>query len=164
MASLATHRLHAVLSTVVDGVAVGGAEAALDHPARSAARRRLYLAVLAVVAAETVAHDLPALRRTFQGMPIEPADPADHAVLRHQGLVSTAWGLGVTAVHRPLARALRRRGHRRPHLLLGILAGVGTAACTLPVRWRRATERAAEDLASARVDAELAELLAQSAD
>ncbi|MGY1856219.1 hypothetical protein [Modestobacter sp. SYSU DS0290] len=164
MASLAAHRVHAVLSSVVDGVAVGGAEAALDHPARSAARRRAYLAVMAVVAAETIAHDLPALRRTFQGMPMEPADPADHAVLRHQGLVSTGWGLGVTAVHRPLARVLRRRGHRRPHLLLGVLAGVGTAACTLPVRWRRATERAAEDVAAARMDAELAQLLDQPID
>ncbi|OMQ13992.1 hypothetical protein A7K94_0219770, partial [Modestobacter sp. VKM Ac-2676] len=64
MASLAAHRVHAVLSSVVDGVAVGGAEAALDHPARSAARRRVYLAGMAVVAAETVAHELPALRRT----------------------------------------------------------------------------------------------------
>ncbi|MGY1838626.1 MULTISPECIES: hypothetical protein [unclassified Modestobacter] len=164
MASLSAHRVHAVLSSVVDGVAVGGAEAALDHPARSAARRRVYLAGMAVVAAETVAHELPALRRTFRGMPIEPPDPADQAVLRHQGLASVGWGLGISAVHRPLARALRRRGSRRPHLLLGILAGVGTAATTLPVRWRRATERAAEDVAAARMDAELAELLAQSAD
>ncbi|MQA34201.1 hypothetical protein [Modestobacter roseus] len=164
MASLAAHRVHAVVSSVVDGVAVGGAEAALDLPPRSAARWRVYLAVMAAVAADTVAQDLPSLRRAFQGMPLEPTDPADHAVLRHQGLVSTGWGLGVTAVHRPLARALRRRGHRRPHLLLGVLAGIGTSACTLPVRWRRATERAAEDAAAARMDAELAELLTQSAD
>ncbi|WP_222193672.1 hypothetical protein [Modestobacter italicus] len=162
MASLASHRVHAVLSTVVDGLAVGGAEAALDHPARSAARLRVQLAVVAVVAAETVAHDLPALRRAFSGMPTQPTHPADQAVLRHQGLVRTGWGLGAAAVHGPLARALRRRGHRRPHLLLGVLAGVGTAACTLPVRWRRATERAAEDLAAAQLDDELAQLLAQS--
>ncbi|WP_299957777.1 hypothetical protein [uncultured Modestobacter sp.] len=163
MASLASHRVHAVLSTVVDGLTVGAAEAALDHPARSAARLRVYLAMMAAVAADTVAHDLPSLRRAFAGMPVEQADPADRAVLRHQGLATVGWGLGATAVHGPLVQALRRRGHRRPHLLVGVVAGVGAAATTLPVRWRRATERAAEDLAAARLDDELAELLAQSA-
>jgi len=163
MASLAVHRLHAVLSAVVDGVVVGGAEAALDLPPRSAARRRRYLSLMALVAADTVANDLPALRRAFQGMPAEGPLPADRAVLRNTGLVTAAWGLAVTVVDGPIARELTRRGSRRPHLLLGLAAGLGTAACMLPVRWRRAGERAAEDRAAAELDQELVELLAQSA-
>jgi len=162
MASLAAHRLHAVVSTVIDGVLVGGAEAALDLPPRSAARRRWYLSLMALVAADAVANDLPALRRAFQGMPAEPPLPADRAVLRNTGLVTTAWGLAVTVVDGPIARELTRRGARRPHLLLGIGAGIGTAACMLPVRLRRAAGRAAEDRAAAELDEELAELLAQS--
>ena len=160
MASLAAHRVHAVVSAVIDGVVVGGAEAALDWPPRSAARWRRYLALTALVAADTVAHDLPSLRRAFQGMPPEQPLPADRAVLRNTGLVTTAWGLAVTVVDGPIARALSAGGHRRPHLLLGIAAGVGCAACMLPVRWRRAGERAAEDASAARLDDELAELLA----
>jgi hypothetical protein len=164
MASLASHRVHAVISTLVDGLMVGGAEAALDLPRRSAARRRLYLALMAAVAADTVAHDLPSLRRAFQGMPAEPASPADRAVLRHQGLATTGWGLVATVVDGPVVRALGRRGHPRPHLLVGVVAGVGAAATTLPVRWRRATERAIEDLATEQLDAELAQLLDQPID
>ncbi|MCZ2847756.1 hypothetical protein [Modestobacter sp. VKM Ac-2978] len=164
MASLASHRVHAVISTLVDGLTVGGAEAALDLPPRSAARARVYLALLAAVAADTVAHDLPSLRRTFQGMPVESASPADQAVTRHQALATAGWGLAATAVHRPAVRALRGRGHPRPHLLVGIVVGVGAAATTLPVRWRRATERAIEDMAAAQLDAELAQLLDQPID
>ncbi|GAA4750137.1 hypothetical protein GCM10023328_36050 [Modestobacter marinus] len=164
MASLASHRVHAVISTLVDGLTVGGAEAALDLPPRSAARFRVYSALMLTVAADAVAHDLPSLRRTFRGMPVESASPADRAVTRHQALATTGWGLAATAVHGPLARALRRRGHPRPHLLVGIVVGVGTAATTLPVRWRRATERAVEDLAAAQLDAELAQLLDQPID
>ncbi|MCZ2807362.1 hypothetical protein O2W18_19830 [Modestobacter sp. VKM Ac-2983] len=161
MASLAAHRVHAVISTLVDGLLVGGAEAALDLPPRSAARLRVYLALMGATAADTIAHDLPALRRTFQGMPTEPTPPADQAVTRHQALATMAWGLAATAVHRPAVRALRRRGHRRPHLVVGVVVGVGAAASTLPVRWRRATERAIDDLATAQLDAELAQLLDQ---
>ncbi|MGY5882048.1 hypothetical protein [Modestobacter lacusdianchii] len=163
MASLASHRVHAVLTTLVDGLTVGGAEAALDHPARSAARLRVYTGILALVAADTVARDLPSLQRAFSGMPIEPSDPADRAVLLHQGIATVAWGLAVTVVDGPVVRVLRRRGHRRPHLLVGVVAGLGAAASTFPAHWRRATERAAEDLAASRLDDELAELLAQSA-
>ena len=163
MASLATHRAHAVLSAAVDGLSVGGVEAALDLPARSAARRRLYVALMAAASADTVAHELPALRRAFRGMPLEPTLPADRAVVRHRGVASGAWGVAVAVVHGPVARVLRRRGAARPHLLIGLVAGVGTAATTFPVRWRRAAERAAEDRAAAELDQELAELLAQSA-
>ncbi|MCZ2837488.1 hypothetical protein [Modestobacter sp. VKM Ac-2985] len=164
MASLAAHRVHAVISTLIDGLTVGAAEAALDLPPRSAARLRVYLAMMAAVAADTVAHDLPALRSAFQGMPSEGTSPADRAVNRHQALATTAWGVAAMAAHGPVVRALRRRGHRRPHLLVGVVAGVGAAATTLPVRWRHATELAIEDMATAQLDAELAQLLDQPID
>ena len=85
-------------------------------------------------------------------------------MLQHQGVATMGWGLGASLVHRPVVRALARRGHRRPHLLVGIVVGVGAAATTLPVRWRRATERAIEDMAAAQLDAELAQLLDQPID
>ena len=58
------------------------------------------------------------------------------------------------------ARSLQAEEVGPVHLLLGVAAGVGCAACMLPVRWRRAGERAAEDALAARLDDELAELLA----
>jgi hypothetical protein len=78
------------------------------------------------------------------------------------GLVCGAWGLVVSIADGPAARALSRRGCRRPHLLLGVLAGTATALSTLPIWWDRATARAAADEASDALDRELAELLAET--
>lgn len=163
MASLASHRVRAVLSAVLDGAVVGGAEAALDLPPRSWPRARVYLAITAAVAAETAARELPTLRRVLDGLPVVPEDPRQRSARLHQALVTVGWGLVVTVVDGPLAGALRRRGSARPHLLLGAAVGVATAASTLPVWWRRAGQQAADDAytdeALASLDAELAELL-----
>jgi hypothetical protein len=159
MASLTRHRLRAVLSSLVDAVVVGGAEAALDFPPRSRQRAAVYAGVTAVAATDTLVPELPTLRRALRGLPPEPTLPADRTAVLRQALVSGAWGLLVTVVDGPAARALRRRGHRRPHLLLGVLAGVATALSTLPIWWDRAAARAAADEASEALDRELAELL-----
>ncbi len=159
MASLTRHRLRAVLSSLVDAVEVGGAEAALDFPPRSRERAAVYAGVTAVAATDTLVPELPTLRRALRGLPPEPTLPADRTAVLRQALVSGAWGLLVTVVDGPAARALRRRGHQRPHLLLGVLAGVATALSTLPIWWDRAAARAAADEASEALDRELAELL-----
>ena len=168
MASLASHRVRAVLSAALDGAVVGAAEAALDLPPRSWSRARVYLGITATVAAETVVRELPALRAVFDGLPVVPEDPRQRSARLSQALVTTGWGLVVTVVDGPLARALHRRGHARPHLLLGIAVGVATAVSTAPVWWRRAGERAADDAyeerALAGLDDELAELLGQQPD
>jgi hypothetical protein len=163
MAAPGIHRVRAVASAALDGLVVGAAEAALDLPPRSWARARVYAAVLAAVTAETVVRELPALRRALRGLPALPEDPDDRTARLHQTLATTGWGLVVTVVDGPLARALRRRGHTHPHLLLGVVAGVATAVSTAPVWWRRATARIAEDL-SAGLDEELTALLEQAAE
>ena len=162
MASLTRHRLRAVYSSVVDAVLVGGAEAALDLAPRSRERAAVYVGLTAVAAADALAPELPTLRRAVRGLPLEPPLPADRTAVLRQGLVCGAWGLLVSIVDGPAARALRRRGHQRPHLLLGVLAGVATALSTLPIWWDRAAARAAADEASEALDRELAELLGQS--
>ncbi|MGY1709586.1 hypothetical protein ACI8AC_08755 [Geodermatophilus sp. SYSU D00758] len=164
MASATSHRARAVASAALDGLVVGAAEAALELPARSPGRAGVYLATGAAVTAETVVRELPALRRAVRGLPALPDDPHDRAARVHQALVTTGWGLLVTAVDGPLARALRRRGHARPHLLLGVAVGVATAASTVPAWWRRATALIAADRMTAGLDDELAELLRQSSD
>ena len=162
MASLLRHRARAVVSSLLDGVLVGGAEAALDLPARSRQRAAVYAALLAATAADTVVKELPTLRRMARGLPPHPTPESDSAAGMRAGLVSAGWGLLVTVVDGPAARALTRRGHRHPHLLLGVLTGVATALSTLPVWWDRAAARAAADEASEALDRELEALLADS--
>ncbi len=164
MAAPTSHRVRAVATAALDGLLVGGAEAALDLPARSWARARVYLALTAAVAAETLGSEWPALRRAVRGLPALPDDPHDRTARLHQALVTTGWGLAVTVVDGPLVGVLRRRGVRRPHLLVGAVAGVATAVSMTPVWWRRATARIAQERAIAGLDDELAELLAQSSD
>jgi hypothetical protein len=162
MATLLRHRSRAVVSSLVDGLLVGGAEAALDLPARSRQRAAVYVGLLAVTVIDTLVKELPTLRRMARGLPPEPVPGSDsHAAMR-SGLLSGAWGLLATVADGPIARALRRRGRQHPHLLIGVLAGTATALSTLPVWWARAAERAAADEASEALDRELADLLAES--
>jgi hypothetical protein len=163
MASLASHRVRAVVSAALDGLVVGGAQAALDQPPRTWARHRVHLALAAAVATESVIRELPALRRVVRGLPAVPADPRDEAARLHRGLVTTGWGLVVTVADGPLTRLLRRRGVDRPHLLVGVAVGMATAVTTLPVWWHRAGLRAAEDQAAAELDAEFEQLLGPTA-
>ena len=164
MAAPVLHRVRALGSAALDGLVVGAAEAALDLPPRSWARARVYSAVLGAVVVEPVVRELPALRRALRGLPVLPEDPEDRAARLHQALATTGWGLAVTVVDGPLARALRRRGHAHPHLLLGVVAGVATATSTVPVWWRRATARIVRDRSTAGLDDELAALLEQMSD
>jgi hypothetical protein len=162
MATLLRHRARAVVSSLVDGLLVGGAEAALDLPARSRQRAAVYAGLFAVTGADTLVKELPALRRIARGLPPEPAPGSESLAAMRSGLVCGAWGLLATIVDGPAARALRRRGVGHPHLLIGVLAGTATALSTLPVWWGRATDRAAADEASEALDRELEELLAES--
>jgi len=162
MATLLRHRAHAVVSSVVDGLLVGGAEAALDLPARSRQRAVVYTGLLALTGADTLAKELPALRRMARGLPPEPVPGFESLAAVRSGLVCGAWGLLATVADGPLARVLRRRGARHPHLLIGLLVGTATALSTLPVWWGRAADRAAADEASEALDRELEELLSDS--
>ncbi|GAB3344414.1 hypothetical protein [Modestobacter lapidis] len=162
MAPHLRHRLRALLSSLVDGLLVGGAEAALDLPARSRQRATVYAGLLAVTCADMLVKELPTLRRMARGLPSEPAPASDTTAAMASGLVCGAWGLAVTVVDGPAARALSRRGSRHPHLLLGALAGVATALSTLPIWWERAAARAAADDASEALDRELEALLSES--
>ena len=163
MAPLLRHRLLAVVHCLVDGLLVGGAEAALDLPARSRQRAAVYGSLVAVSAGDLLVKELPALRRMVRGLPPDPAPEGERAAGMRVGLVSGAWGLLATVLDGPAVRALSRRGVRRPHLLVGVLAGAATALSTLPVWWEQAAARAAADEASEALDRELAELLAETA-
>ncbi|SNS50328.1 hypothetical protein SAMN06893096_104399 [Geodermatophilus pulveris] len=164
MASATSHRVRAVVSAVVDGLVVGSAEAALELPARSWARARVYLAIGAAVTGETVVRELPTLRRALRGLPPLPDEPYDQTARLAQALVTTGWGLVATVLDGPVSRELSRRGHAHPHLLLGLVVGVATAVSAAPVWWRRATARIAQDRSTAGLDDELAELLEQMRD
>ena len=89
MAAPVLHRVQAVASAALDGLVVGGAEAALDLPPRSWARARVYLAIGAAVTADIVVRELPALRRALRGLPVVPDDPQDRTARLHQALVIT---------------------------------------------------------------------------
>ncbi len=162
MASLLRHRARAVVSSLLDGLLVGGAEAALDLPPRSRQRAAVYAGLLGATAADTVVNELPTLRRMYRGLPPDPTPASDSTAAMRAGLVSCAWGLLITVVDGPAARALTRRGHRHPHLLLGLLTGAATALSTLPVWWERAAARAAADEASEALDRELEALLSET--
>ena len=157
------HHVRAVVRCAADGLVLGLGEAALEHPAHSRGRRRLYLTAAGVMVADGVVQEEPALRLLVQGLQPDPPATEDFRVLLRQSVITCGWGLLVTVVDGPLAPVLRRHGVRRPHVLMGLLAGVATAAGTLPGWWRQADERAAVDRATARLDEELAELLDQPA-
>ncbi|MCV2491478.1 hypothetical protein OF117_19210 [Geodermatophilus sp. YIM 151500] len=163
MASLTSHRVQAVAGSLVDGLVVGVTEAALDHPGRSAARRRLYLVLAASVVADALWRDWPALRSAAAGMPDDARDSAELTVLVRRSLLTLGWSAVVTVVDGPLARLLRRHGARRPHLLIGMVAGAAGGLCTLPVLWARAADRAEGDRAAQELDDEIAELLTTGA-
>ena len=150
------HRARAVVSSVLDGVVVGLGEAALDHPRRSAARRRAYLAASALVVADAAVTELPTVQAIASGRPPRPVAPAEQQLSMGAGLVSVGWGFVATLVDGPLARALTARGAARPHLVVGIAAGVLTTASALPLWWRRSTLRIAADARQAREDADVA--------
>jgi hypothetical protein len=150
------HRARAVVSSVLDGVVVGLGEAALDHPRRSAARRRSQLGVGALVLAHAAVDELPTLQAIAAGRPPRQAAPAEQQLSMGAGLVSVGWGFLATAVDGPLGRALTRRGVARPHLLVGVAAGALATATTLPLWWRRATLRIADDERRDREDADVA--------
>jgi hypothetical protein len=150
------HRARAVVSSVLDGVVVGLGEAALDHPRRSAARRRSHLGVGALVLAHAAADELPTVQAIAAGRPPRTAGPAEQQLSVATGLVSVGWGFLATAVDGPLVRVLLRRGVARPHLVVGVVAGVLATASTLPLWWRRSTLRIADDARQAREDADVA--------
>lgn len=156
MATGSRHRVRALVSSALDGVVVGAAEAALDHPKRSPARRRTYLGISGALLADVLVGELPTVRAIAAGRPPRPVDPAQQQLAVAAALVSAGWGLVVTVVDGPLAQVLVRRGVDRPHLVLGIATGAVTAVSTLPMWWRRATLRIREDERAAAEAADLA--------
>ena len=158
---VASPQARAAVRGLPDGLVSGLAESALDHPAWSPARRRLYLGAVAAMVADNVVQETPTVRLLLRGEQPDSSAGEDLAVLVRQGVIACGWGLAVTALDGPLATVLRGRGVRRPHAVLGVLVGVATTASTLPGWWRQADERAAVDRATARLDEELAELLDQ---
>jgi hypothetical protein len=163
MSPVTLHHVRAVVRSAADGLVLGLSEAALEHPAHSPGRRRLYLATAGVMVADGVVQEEPALRLLVQGLQPDVPPTEDFRVLLRQTAITCGWGLLVTVVDGPLAPVLRRHGVRRPYVLMGVLAGVATAVTTLPGWWRQADERAAVEQATARLDEELAELLDQPA-
>lgn len=150
------HRARAVVSSVLDGVVVGLGEAALDHPRRSAARRRTHLGVGALVLAHAAVDELPTVQAIAAGRPPRPVAPAEQQLSMAAGLVSVGWGFLATVVDGPLARRLVARGVTRPHLVVGLAAGALATATTLPLWWRRATLRITDDERQAREDSDVA--------
>ncbi|MEU2349937.1 hypothetical protein [Modestobacter sp. NPDC049651] len=156
-------RVQAAARCVVDGLLVGGAEAAAELPPRSRPRALASAGVLTLAATDAVVRELPVLRETFRGLPPQPRPPGEQEAELAVAVRTLACGLVVAVADRPLTRVLRRRGVRRPRLVLGLLAALVTAAVTAPVHRRLAAVRAAERQSAADLDAELAQLLAEEA-
>ena len=162
VATLRRYRVQATARCVVDGLLVGGAEAAAELPPRSRSRALAYAGVLWLAAAEAVVRELPVLREAFRGLPPQPRPVGEQEAEVQVAVRTLACGLAVTLADRPLSRALRRAGVTRPRLLIGALAALVTAAVTAPVHRRQAAVRAAEEQSAADLDAELAQLLAET--
>lgn len=147
MTSLNRHRARALVSCGVDGLASGAALAVYELPARSRARAAGYGALGLVVAADVLLAELPTVRRALRGLPVARVTDAELSWWQRYAAVQAVWSLLLTVTRRPLARALAARGHRRPHLLLGCVAGVLGSAVTLPAWWQRAEAAEAAEAA-----------------
>jgi hypothetical protein len=160
--SLRTHRIRAVTSSLVDGLAVGALLAAREAPAWSRPRLLTAAAATALLLTDQVSQDLPAvLRQVRTTGALPPTPPEERRAARDAGARAVATGLALQLLDRPARRGLSRRGVRHPHRWVGAVAALGQAAVVAPVRWQLATERARRDARlDAAIEAELQEMAA----
>jgi hypothetical protein len=160
--SLSAHRFRALLSSLVDGAAVGAVLAGRELPPRSRPRALVVSAAVAAVAADQVTADLPAVLRELRTTgAVPPQPPHERRAMLRAGGCALGLGLLLQLVDRPTRAALTRRGAVHPHRWLGAAAGFAHVLLVAPVYWRLGAERAAAETArSARIDAELQEMVA----
>jgi hypothetical protein len=155
--SLSAHRVRALISSGVEGAAVGAVLASREAPRWSRARVLTAAAAGTAVAADQLSADLPAVLRELRtsGVVTEPL-PHERRAMVHAGVRALGLGLLLQLVDRPARAALTRRGVVHPHRWFGAAGGLAHLALLAPVYWRLGAERAAAEVArSAAIDAEL---------
>ncbi len=157
MSPLRAHRVRALVSCLVDGVAVGAVLASRAVPPWS--RRRVLTAAgcCGLLLLDQLTADLPRAQREQHLLGEVGAPTAeDRRVLLQAGARALVVGTALQLVDRPVREALARRGVAHPHRWMGVLAGVLQAATALPAHQRLAAERARRDAElDAAVEAEL---------
>jgi hypothetical protein len=160
--SLRAHRIRALTSSLVDGLAVGALLAGREAPPLSRPRVLTATAAGVLLLLDQVTADLPQLLREARTLgTIGPPPPEERRVLAEGGARAVASGLVLQLLDRPVRGALARRGIRHPHRWIGATAALAQAAVVAPVHWRLAAERARRDAEQdAAIEAELQEMAA----
>ncbi|WP_409331858.1 hypothetical protein [Trujillonella humicola] len=162
MTALRLHRVRALTSSLVEGVAVGAVLAGREHPPWS--RRRVLTAAAAglAVVGDQLSAELPrALRDSWATGEPGPPPPHERLARVHGGIRALGLGLLVQVLDRPVRDRLALSGVRRPHRWWGAAVALAHTAVLVPVHWRLAADRYAAELArDAAVEAELQRIVA----
>ncbi|WP_222263544.1 hypothetical protein [Modestobacter marinus] len=162
MTSLLAHRVRALASSVLEGLAVGGLVASREAPPWSRPRVLISAAAGAALTADQASLELPAMLREHRATgTVSPAPPHERRALAHAGAHALVVGLLLQVLDRPVRDRLAQRGVRHPHRWFGAIAAVAHLAALAPVYWRLAADRARADAErEAAIEAELQEMAA----
>jgi hypothetical protein len=160
--SFLAHRVRALTSSVLEGLAVGGLVASREAPPRSRPRVLAATAAGVVLAADQASLELPAMLREHRVTGAVGPTPAHERRALLQGSArALGFGLLLQLLDRPVRASLARRGVRHPHRWFGAVAAAGQIAVLVPVYWRLGTDRArAAAEREAAIEAELQEMAA----
>jgi hypothetical protein len=160
--SLIAHRLRALASSVLEGLAVGGLVASREAPPWSRPRVLTAAAAGVVLTADQASLELPSMLREHRATgTVSPAPPHERRALVDAGIRALVVGLLLQVLDRPVRDRLARRGVRHPHRWFAAAAAVAHVAALAPVYWQLAAERArAEAEREAAIEAELQEMAA----
>jgi hypothetical protein len=160
--SLRTHRIRAVTSSLVEGLAVGGLLAGREAPPWSRPRVLIATAAGALLIVDQLSVDLPRVLREARTLgTVGAPPPEERRALVEAGVRAVAGGLALQLLDRPVRGRLARRGIRHPHRWFGAAAGLIQVAVVAPVYWRLAADRVRREAElDAAIEAELQEIAA----
>ena len=151
-----------MISSLVEGLAVGALLAAREAPPWSRPRVRTAVAAGALLAVDQIGQDLPPLLRQVRTLgEVGPTPPEERRALVEAGARAVATGLALQLLDRPVRRRLAGRGVRHPHRWFATAAALAQVAVVAPVHWRLAADRARREAElDAAIEAELQEMAA----
>jgi hypothetical protein len=160
--SLRAHRIRALTSSLLEGLAVGTLLAAREAPPWSRPRVVAVTAAGGLLILDRASADLPRLLREARTLgTVAATPPEERRALSEAGARAVASGLVLQLLDRPIRRTLAHRGIRHPHRWIGALAALTHAAAVAPVHWRLAADRARREAElDAAIEAELQEMAA----